>query len=103
SLTRLGELTGEQDYYQEAAQVFDTAREIGLPPRTLFYEHRPLMAYLKTGRLDDVIGLTDAVLATSGGRWVEEIFWYRGHALATQGDLIAAREAYTQALEVNRN
>lgn len=103
SLTRLGELTGETSYYEEAAQVFDTTREIGLPPRTLFYEHRPLMAYWKSGRLEDVFDLTDAVLATTGGRWVEEIYWYRGNALATAGDLLAAREAYAEALEVNSN
>ncbi|MFW6068178.1 MAG: C39 family peptidase [Chloroflexota bacterium] len=103
SLTRLGELTGQGDYYDEASDVFDNAREIGLPPRTLFYEHRPLMAYWKAGRLEDVFDLTDAVLATTGGRWVEEIFWYRGNALATQGDLSAAREAYAEALEVNSN
>lgn len=103
SLTRLGELTGDTDYYTEAARVFDTTREIGLPPRTLFYEHRPLMAYWKSGRLEDVFDLTDAVLATTGGRWVEEIYWYRGNALATQGDLLAAREAYAEALEVNSN
>ena len=103
SLTRLGELSGDPSYYNEAVQAFDQAREISLPPRTLFYEHRPLMAYWKAGRLDDVMELTDAVLAVSGGRWVEEIFWYRGHALASQGDLLAAHDAYSTALEVNSN
>ncbi|HSM55294.1 MAG TPA: C39 family peptidase, partial [Candidatus Sulfomarinibacteraceae bacterium] len=103
SLTRLGELTGNTEYYQEAVAVFDEARSIGLPPRTLYYEHRPFMAYWKAGRIDDVLELTDAMLNTSGGRWVEEIHWYRGHALATQGDLIGARDAYAEALEVNPN
>lgn len=103
SLTYLGQLTADTNYYTEAVEVFDTAREIGLPPRTLYYEHRPLMAYWKAGRIDDVIELTDALLETSGGRWVEEIYWYRGHALATQGDLTGAREAYARALEVNSN
>lgn len=103
SLTYLGQLTGETNYYSEAVAKFDEAREIGLPPRTLYYEHRPLMAYWKAGRNDDVVELTDALLATSGGRWVEEVYWYRGHALATQGDLQGAREAYLRALEVNKN
>lgn len=103
SLTYLGQLTADATYYSQAADQFDVAREIGLPPRTLFYEHRPLMAYWKSGRIDDVIELTDVVLNTVGGRWVEEIFWYQGHALATQGDLLAARDAYSQALEVNSN
>lgn len=103
SLTYLGQLTADTNYYAQAVETFDISREIGLPPRTLFYEHRPLMAYWKAGRLDDVIELTDALLQTTGGRWVEEIFWYRGHALATQGDLLGAQEAYLRALEVNRN
>lgn len=103
SLTYLGQYTAETSYYEKAVEVFDDAREIGLPPRALFYEHRPLMAYWKAGRVDDVIALTDALLETIGGRWVEEVYWYRGHALATQGDLLGAREAYARALEVNSN
>ncbi len=103
SLTYLGQLTADTSYYTEAVVKFDEAREIGLPPRTLFYEHRPLMAYWRSGRIDDVLDLTGALLDTSGGRWVEEVYWYRGHALATQGELIAARDAYARALEVNTN
>jgi tetratricopeptide (TPR) repeat protein len=103
SLTRLGQLTGEASYYEAGAEAFDQARAIGIPPRTLYYEHRPFMAYWKTGRIDEVLTLVDAMLATPGGKYVEEIFWYQGHALAAQGDLVAARTAYQNALEVNPN
>jgi tetratricopeptide (TPR) repeat protein len=103
SQTRLGEISGEMSFYQNGARDFDQARTIGLPPRTLYYEHRPFMAYWKIGRVDEVIDLTDALLATSGGQWVEEIHWYRGHALAAQGMLSAARDSYQMALEVNEN
>ncbi|MEZ4646740.1 MAG: tetratricopeptide repeat protein [Chloroflexota bacterium] len=103
SLTYLGQETGDVTYYEEAAVNFDQARAIGLPPRTLYYEHRPLMAYYQLGRVDDVLELTDALLETVGGPWVEEIHWYRGHALAAQGRLSAAREAYQAALTVNPN
>lgn len=105
ALTRMGQVatTGNAGYYEEATEAFDRARSIGLPPRTLYYEHRPLMAYFKIGRFDDVLELTDAMLHTTGGKWVEEIYWYRGHALAAVGDLFGAREAYQQALEVNPN
>lgn len=105
SLTRLGEIApaNNADYYQGGALAFDEARKIGLPTRALYYEHRPFMAYWKTGRLDDVIELTDAMLATTGGRYVEEIYWYRGHALISLGDAAGAREAYENALNVNRN
>lgn len=103
SLTRLGELTGDQSFYEAGAVAFDQAREVGLPPRTLYYEHRPFMAYWKTGRLDDVLTLADAMLATTGGRYVEEIFWFQGHALAQQGDYEEAKTAYENALRVNEN
>ena len=103
ALTRLGEITGEQQYYQGAAQAFDSAREIGLPPRMLWYQFRPYIAYWKSGRLDDVIALADATLETQGGRNVEETYWYKGHALAEQGFLTEARNTYAAALEVNEN
>lgn len=103
ALTRLGELTGEQDYYVAGAQAFDEAREIGLPARMLWYQFRPYYAYNKVGRLQDVIDLADATLATQGGRNVEETYWHKGHALAGLGNVVAARDAYAQALEVNTN
>lgn len=103
ALTRLGELTGEAQYYAAGAQAFDKAREIGLPPRMLWYQFRPYYAYLRVGRTQDVIDLADATLATQGGRNVEETYWHKGHALAEQGDVVGAREAYAQALEVNPN
>lgn len=103
ALTRLGELTGELQYYQAGAQAFDEAREIGLPPRMLWYQFGPYSAYNKVGRLQDVIDLADATLVTQGGRNVEETYWYKGHALAGQNDVVGARDAYSQALEVNPN
>jgi tetratricopeptide (TPR) repeat protein len=105
SLTRLGEiaLEGNAEYYLAGADAFDQARTIGLPTRALWYEHRPFMAYWKTGRLEDVLELSQAMLDTVGGQYVEEIFWYRGHALIAQGDIAGARDAYEKALEVNPN
>jgi hypothetical protein len=103
NLTRLGERTGEQRYYQEGTAAFDQAREIGLPPRMLWYQFRPYMAYMRVGRYDDMIALADGVLASEGGRYVEETFLYKGHALAYKGDIQGARQAYRQALTVNGN
>lgn len=105
ALTRLGEnvTEGNDEYYQAAAQAFDRAREIGLPPRMLWYQHRPYVAYDKVGRYQDVIDLANATLDTQGGRNVEETYWYKGHALAALGDLFGAKEAYQSALAVNEN
>jgi tetratricopeptide (TPR) repeat protein len=101
AMTHMGEMTGEAQYYQAGAQAFDESREIGLPPRMLWYQFRPYYAYLKVGRLDDVIALADATLATQGGRNVEETYWHKGHALVARGDLAGARTAYQEALAVN--
>jgi hypothetical protein len=103
ALTRLGELTGEQEYYQGGVQAFDQAREIGLPPRMLWYQHMPYLAYWKVGRGQDVLDLADATLAAQGGSNVEETYWYKGHVLAEQGDLYGAKSAYQSALAVNEN
>lgn len=103
SLTRLGELTGEQEYYHAGAQAFDQARKLNLPPRMLWYQHRIYTAYQKVGRFDDVIALANATLETQGGRNVEETYWYKGHALLALGDVAGAKRAYQAALAVNKN
>lgn len=103
ALTRLGGLTGEAKYYQGGTQAFDRAREIGLPPRMLWYQFEPYLAYLRTDRYQDIIDLADATLETQGGRNVEETFWYKGHALAYLGDVSGAITAYRTALSVNEN
>ena len=103
ALTRMGSLTGEAQYYQGGAQAFDKAREMGLPPRMLWYQFEPYLAYLRTDRYQDIIDLADATLETQGGRNVEETFWYKGHALAYLGDVAGAITAYHTSLSVNEN
>jgi hypothetical protein len=103
SLTRLGELTGSPEYYENGAAAFDQARVIGLPPRMLWYEFRSYLAYMKVGRYDDMIALADAVQETQGGLNVEETFLYKGHALLFQGDVAGAAAAYERALQLNEN
>ncbi|UCG24197.1 MAG: C39 family peptidase [Chloroflexota bacterium] len=103
SLTRLGELTGSPEYYESGAAAFDQALAIGLPPRMLWYEFRPYLAYMKVGRYEDMITLAEAVLATQGGQNVEETYLYQGHALLFQGDVAAAAAAYKRALQLNQN
>jgi hypothetical protein len=103
SLTRIGEMIGDAEFYNNGSLAFDHARSIGLPPRKLWYEHRPYLAYMKTGRYEDMIDLAEAVLSTQGGRNVEETYLYQGHALLFQGDVRGAVEAYERALELNEN
>ena len=103
SLTRLGEITGDIEFYENGAAAFDQARTIGLPTRMLWYEFRPYLAYMKVGRYDDMIALADTMLETQGGRNVEETYLYKGHALLFQGDGPGAAAAYERSLELNEN
>ena len=101
SLTHLGELSGDASYYENAALAFDRARTIGLPWRMLWYQFEPYVAYLATGRLEDVRLLTEAILSDSGGRDVEETHLYQGYALLAAGDSAGAERAYRRALRLN--
>lgn len=103
NLTQLGHLTQDPAFYQNAAAAFDQARQIGLPPRMLWYQFEPYEAYLATGRLDDVMALTNATLIGAGGQNVEETYLYRGHALLANGDTDAARAAYNRALHLHQD
>ena len=103
SLTHLGELTGEPALYENAAAAFDQARTIGLPPRMLWYQFQPYVAYLATGRYDDVFILGNATAAGQAGRYVEETYLYLGHAQLAQGDVEGARANYQHAIDLNPN
>lgn len=109
SLTAMGEITGDNEFYQQGAAAFDRAFTIGLPGRMLWYQFRTYIAYMKIGRYQDMIDLTDAMLNNSdqrvrdGSSYVEETYLYRGHAFAFLGDIIQARAAYQRALELNEN
>jgi hypothetical protein len=103
SLTELAMMLGEADYYTSAATAFDRSRTIGLPPRMLWYQHRPLMAYFRVGRYEDVMSLVDATLATAGGQNVEELYWYQGHVHLARGERTLARAAYQRVLQLNEN
>ncbi len=103
SWTELGSLTGTGISYQNGAQAFDEARRLGLPPRMLWYQFRPYLAYYKLSRFDEVLALADATLSTSGGQYVEETYYWKGNALASTGDARGAIAAYEAALNVNGN
>lgn len=103
ALTRLGEITGDPEgvYYANGAKAFDKAFSIGLPSRMMWYQHRPYIAYMKTGRYQDMLDLAESTLADPGGRNVEETYYYQGHALSFLGDLDGAATAFQQSLKLN--
>ncbi len=97
----LGTSYAQVGFYPDAAGAYDEARRLGLPWRMLWYQFGPFESYLQVGRVDDVLTLAEATLATT--REVEEAFYYRGVALKTKGDLVRAREAFEQAVSLNPN
>ena len=99
SLTALA--ANDPTLFEPAAAAFDQARLLGLPARMLWYQFAPYEAYLAAGRAGDVLALTEATLATQGGRNVEETWLYRGRALRLTGDEAAARDAFARAVELN--
>lgn len=84
-----------------AATAYDQARNLGLPWRMLWYQFGPFDAYHAVGRTGDILTLADATLANT--RSIEEIHYWRGVALAAQGNLAGARQSWQRALEINRN
>jgi len=103
ALTHLARLKEDASYFEQAAVAFDQARLIGLPPRMLWYQFQPYEAYLAVGRVEDVLVLIEATLASQGGRNVEETYLYQGHALLAQGDVAGAAAAYRRAASLNPN
>jgi len=103
NLSRLGELTGQQSYFDNAAAAFDQARTVGLPWRMLWYQFEIYNAYLATGRYDDVISLANITVSAAGDRIIEESFLYRGHAYLALDNAAQARLDYQQALALNPN
>ncbi len=87
--------------YQEAADAFDQARNVGLPWRMMWYQYGPFDAYLQVGRYQDVIDLARAVISTTPG--VEEMYYYIGLAAEQMGDLDRAKSNFEAAVWRNQN
>jgi hypothetical protein len=87
--------------YEEAAQAYDTARQIGLPWRMFWYQFEAFRAYYETGRYEEVVALADATLRTA--KYVEELYYWRGTAQQALGRTAEARASFQTALDMNRN
>ena len=85
--------------YQEAAQAYDTARQIGLPQRMLRYQFGPFFAYFFGERNDDLLVLTEYALQRTPNS--EETLLWRGWGKYRAGDTQAAVNDFQTALEEN--
>lgn len=90
--------------YESAAASFDTAREMGLPWRMLWYEFGPFEAYLGAERYEDVIALANQQINSAGNEIsVEEWYYYAGLAYEALGNTERALLNYQVAVARNRN
>jgi hypothetical protein len=90
SLLGLGE-------YERAAEAFDQAMAIGLPPRMLWYQFGPFEAYNQAGQYQRVIDLSVPLMSLA----LEELHYQRGVAFEGLGQLQAALAEYQLAVELN--
>jgi tetratricopeptide (TPR) repeat protein len=87
--------------YQEAANAFDKARELGLPQRMLRYQFTPFFAYFHSRRIEDLLSLTEYALRITPN--AEEALLWHGWALYRQGDTPGAIADFQAALVENVN
>ncbi|PJF43291.1 MAG: hypothetical protein CUN50_00915 [Candidatus Thermofonsia Clade 1 bacterium] len=87
--------------YRNAVRAFDRARSVGsgLPWRMLWYQFTMYEAYYYAGQYNEVIALADATLGTSSD--LEESHYWRGMALAAQGNFEEAQRAFRRVLSIN--
>lgn len=83
--------------YNEAAQAYDRAREIGLPQRMLRYQFGPFFAYFNMNRNQDLLALTEYALQITPN--AEEALLWRGWALYRDGKRGDAVVSFQKALE----
>jgi hypothetical protein len=85
--------------YNEAAQAYDTARQIGLPQRMMRYQFGPYFAYFFSGRNEDLLVLTDYALQRTPNS--EESLLWRGWGRYRAGETSNAIDDFKAALEFN--
>ena len=86
--------------FQEAAQAYDTARQLGLPQRMLRYQFGPFFAYFFGERNDDLLVLTEYALQRTPNS--EETLLWHGWGKYRAGDTQAAISDFQAALAENR-
>jgi len=85
--------------YEEAAEVYDTVRSLGVPQRMWRYQFSPFIAYFHTNRIDDLLSLTDYALRIT--EQSEEALLWRGWGRYRKGEVDAAIGDFRAALQIN--
>ncbi len=87
--------------YQKSIAAFEKI-EKRLPPRMLWYQIEPILAYQKLGEFDRVFALTDKVL-NGGNNAFSELYQIRGEVFSALGEKEKARVEFEKAVKYNVN
>ena len=85
--------------YAEAAEAYDTVRQLGMPQRMLRYQFGPFLAYFHAGRTPDLLAMSAYALKSTPNS--EEALLWQGWGLYRQGDRAGALASFRAALDVN--
>ena len=85
--------------YREAAEAYDTARNLGFPQRMLRYQFGPFFAYFFGTRNDDLLALAEYALKITPNS--EEALLWRGWGRYRAGDRNEAIADFQAALQHN--
>lgn len=89
------------DRYYEASKAYDTARSLNLPQRMLRYQFGPFIALFHSGRIDDLMALTEYALKLTPSS--EETMLWRGWALYRLQRKQEAIDIWQEALKIHPN
>ena len=87
------------EQFSDAALSYDQARTLELPQRMLRYQFGPFFAYFHSGRVDDLLALTDYALKVTPNS--EEAMLWKGWGLYRKGDTPGAIELFRKSYAAN--
>lgn len=83
--------------YQEAANAYNRARQVGLPQRMLRYQFGPFLAYFHAGMVEELNVISDYALKVTPNS--EEALLWKGWALYRLGQKEDALQSFRKALD----
>ena len=96
----MGTVLARMGRYEEAVEWYDSARQIGLPFRMMWYQFDIFESYLAVGRIRDVQTLAWRVIGDTEG--VEEMYYYLALSYIAEGDMFRAVAQLEQAVWYNQ-
>lgn len=113
-----GDEASAMTYYNNAVQLFNTARNIGLPWRMMWYQFGPYEAYYEVAQAStdpnvaanyyaEIIRVSQTTIEScknpDGVCYVEESYYWAGRAREALGEIDRALTNYNTAIQINSN